>query len=69
MQLLHLTSEQSVYLILVKCADVDGVAIFMQFLVIFIEVYIRSSVCDEAHAVLIDQLSSEKFVVAGVTRI
>lgn len=69
MQFLHLTSKQSVDLILIKRADVDSVAIFMQFLVIFIEVDIRSSVGNEAHAVLVDQLSPEELVIACIARI
>lgn len=69
MQFLHLTSKQRVDFILIKSADVDSVAIFMQFLVIFIEVDIRSSVADEAHAVLVDQLSTEELVIACIAGI
>lgn len=69
MQFLHLTPKQRVDLILIQCADVDSVTIFMQFLVIFIEVDIRSSVADETHAVLVDQLSAEEFVIACIAGI
>lgn len=69
MQFLHLTSKQRVDFILIKRADVDRVTIFMQFLVIFKKVDVRSSVGDEAHAVLIDQLNTEELIIAGIARI
>lgn len=69
MQLLHPTSKQRIDLILIQRAHIDRIPSLLQLPIILIEVDIRSSIGDEAHPVLIDQLHPEELIIASCTRV